>query len=130
MNQSDDEYREYRARYLETYVQRIKLKNAKDSAVVGIAVSDKYPADSSEDIVLIDSENWNDEHKAEAEKTVENFKETGIWNTKRTLYQYTDYEYPLESPEVKVYKGRDRNKPCLCGSGKKLKKCCMQRLND
>jgi uncharacterized protein YecA (UPF0149 family) len=75
---------------------------------------------------LIDSENWNDEHKAEAEESVKAFKETGIWRTKRELYHYTDYEYPLESPKIKMFKGRDRNKPCPCGSGIKLKRCCLQ----
>ena len=26
--------------------------------------------------------------------------------------------------------GRDRNKPCKCGSGDKAKKCCIRRLQE
>lgn len=33
---------------------------------------------------------------------------------------------PITPPsEVPKLKGWMRNKPCLCGSGKKFKKCCM-----
>lgn len=127
-NQSDDEYRDQRMEYLGAYVQRIKLENAKDYSVIGIAVSDQYPEDSSEDIVLIDSEDWDDEFKSEAEETIKSFREAGMWQSKRDLYHYTDNEYPLDSPKIKTYKGGDRNKPCPCGSGKKLKKCCFQRV--
>jgi len=127
-NQTDDDYREHRMRYLEAYIQRIKLENAHDSPVIGIAVSNMYPADSSEDIVLIDSENWNDEHKAIAEETVKTFKEMGMWNAQRKLSYYTDYEFPNSSPKIKTYKGSDRNKPCPCGSGKKLKQCCIRGM--
>ncbi|MCK5605990.1 SEC-C domain-containing protein [Candidatus Pacearchaeota archaeon] len=31
----------------------------------------------------------------------------------------------LPPSEVPKLKGWMRNKPCLCGSGKKFKKCCM-----
>ena len=125
-NQSDDEYREHRMRYLEAYVQRTKLETAKDKSVIGIAISNQYPEDSSEDIVLIDADNWDDEYKAEAEETVKTFREAGMWNSKREFSHYTDYEYPSGSPQIKTYKGRDRNKPCPCGSGKKLKNCCLR----
>jgi len=83
-NQGDDEYREHRMRYLEAYVQRIKIENAKDKTVIGIAVSDQYPEDSSEDIVLIDSDNWDDDHKNEAEETVKIF-DLCNWSSGRNL---------------------------------------------
>ncbi|SJL82902.1 hypothetical protein VPAL9027_00843 [Vibrio palustris] len=40
-------------------------------------------------------------------------REDGRW-------YYIDGEFPASSPQPKV----GRNEPCLCGSGKKFKKCC------
>ena len=39
---------------------------------------------------------------------------------------YIDAEYP-QMPYVKETIDIGRNDPCLCGSGKKYKKCCMNK---
>src|SRR3954469_7896112 len=36
---------------------------------------------------------------------------------------------PPQLPAVKPFKGVGRNDPCPCGSGKKFKKCCLQRAS-
>lgn len=35
-----------------------------------------------------------------------------------------------DSKEVDVYRKAGRNEKCLCGSGLKYKKCCLNRIND
>ena len=36
---------------------------------------------------------------------------------------------PPQGPAVNPYKHVGRNDPCPCGSGKKFKKCCLQRVS-
>jgi len=37
---------------------------------------------------------------------------------------------PLRQGQVNKIKKRWRNKPCICGSGKKFKKCCMEKYKQ
>jgi hypothetical protein len=39
-----------------------------------------------------------------------------------------EIDYVLEANRIK-YAGVSRNQPCPCGSGKKFKKCCLEKLN-
>jgi uncharacterized protein YecA (UPF0149 family) len=39
-----------------------------------------------------------------------------------------EIDYVLEANRIK-YAGISRNQPCPCGSGKKFKKCCIEKLN-
>ena len=92
--QSYEDYRNSRLNYLDLYMKRIKLENVENSAVIGIAVSTDYPNESSEDIALIDSSNWDDSYRAEAEEDVKNYRKMGRWNNKIELHNDIDYEYP------------------------------------
>jgi hypothetical protein len=49
----------------------------------------------------------------EREETI--LEEEGLWS-------------PPAGPAVNPYKGVGRNDPCPCGSGKKFKKCCLDKL--
>ena len=35
----------------------------------------------------------------------------------------------IQSPARKTLPSVGRNDPCICGSGKKYKKCCLQKMN-
>ena len=37
------------------------------------------------------------------------------------------YEYPVATTVVRKKKKIGRNEPCPCGSGKKFKKCCIEK---
>lgn len=37
------------------------------------------------------------------------------------------YEYPVATTVVRKKKKIERNEPCPCGSGKKFKKCCIEK---
>jgi len=33
-------------------------------------------------------------------------------------------------PVVRMYQGTNRNAPCPCGSGKKYKRCCIDKIQE
>jgi len=79
--------------------------------------------------VVVDARNWTEEMQKEASSIQQ---DTGLL-TNLTKHASTVREYPYQpehmlhlssAPFAPLMKGRDRNKPCFCGSGKKLKKCC------
>jgi uncharacterized protein YecA (UPF0149 family) len=126
-----EEYREVRRNLLHTYCLTTKLKwpNAED--IVGIATETGMNESRSEDAVYWDARFWTEDERADAERVA---TEMGLL---RDIRQFAgmEYEYPNRSPQrssmpvggprVKA-KGRDRNAPCPCGSGRKTKKCCGQ----
>lgn len=47
------------------------------------------------------------------------------------LFPKTDFlTLRSRKPVVKLYQGTNRNAPCPCGSGKKYKKCCINKLAE
>lgn len=60
---------------------------------------------TSEGFINLDAKEWPDEQQAEALDLKAEFESQGILGKQKM-------------------KGRDRNKPCPCGSGKKFKNCC------
>lgn len=126
-----EEYREVRRTLLHTYCLATKLKwpNAED--IVGIATETGMDESRSEDAVYWDARVWTEDERADAERVV---TEMGLL---RDIRQFAGivYEYPNRSPRQSSTpvggpraktKGRDRNAPCPCGSGRKTKKCCGQ----
>lgn len=60
---------------------------------------------TSEGFINLDAKEWSDKQQAEALDLKAEFESQGILGKQKM-------------------KGRDRNKPCPCGSGKKFKNCC------
>jgi hypothetical protein len=53
---------------------------------------------------------------------------TEEYNTEREEWQQlAELDRILNEPHLNPFKGVGRNDPCPCGSGKKFKKCCLQR---
>ena len=46
---------------------------------------------------------------------------------RRKNMQHIPYEYPVATTVVRKKKKIGRNEPCPCGSGKKFKKCCIEK---
>ena|SRR5215471_4182668 len=90
--------------------------------IVGIATENDLEADHrSEDAIFLDARDWTEEQLADAHRFQQ---ETGFL-TNITKHKGKEREYPVEPDRsAATMKGRKRNKPCFCGSGKKLKKCC------
>jgi hypothetical protein len=127
-NVSYEDYREGRRYFLEACCRITKLMYPEALDIVGIATeaSSVLTEKRSEDAIYFDAREWTEEMQKDASSLQ---LETGLL-TNVTKHASTVREYPYQpartqhtSSEPRM-KGRDRNKPCFCGSGKKFKKCC------
>lgn len=124
---SYDEYRKSRMVVLHAYCLVTRLLNPEAEVVVGIATesSDSPPSappGRSEDLEHLPSTAWTEALATDArrlQKELDILQEVRAWRMKES-------EYPLGT-QREMEKGRNRNQACLCGSGKKHKKCCGQR---
>ena len=123
-------YRERRRDLLEAYIMCTKSLYPQALDIVGIATENDPEAEHrSEDALYLDARGWTEEQQANARS----FQQDIGLLTNLTKFAGVEREYPVESKRsqqasgtrsVSPMKGRDRNKPCFCGSGKKFKKCC------
>ena len=123
---SEAQYREVRLKLLEACCLVTKLINPKAQDIIGIATeTDPH----SEDALYFDARCWTREQEVEAQQLQHDL---GLL-TKLTQFRAIEKEYPdtpVLSRQTSIertlhrMKGRDRNTPCPCGSGRKYKKCC------
>ena len=125
---SYEDYREGRRHFLEACCLITKLMYPEALDIMGIATeaNPDFTAGRSEDAMYFDARNWTEEMQEEARSIQQ---DTGLL-TNVTQHSSTIREYPYQPERTRhassasQMKGRDRNKPCPCGSGKKFKKCC------
>lgn len=124
---TDDEtqYRTVRRELLAQYcfITKLRVPNAK--MIVGIATEPGSSSQRSEDLGLYDASAWGPEDKKKAEELESNLKANGLL-ADRNWSRGLTYEFPPTAGPLnyRPVKGRDRNKPCFCNSGKKFKNCC------
>ena len=119
----EDEYRIVRRQFLEACCMVAKLVYPEAQDIVGIATETGSIANEprSEDALYLDAHYWTEELQAEAQQLQQDL---GLL-TNLTKFASVESEYPpVPSKPVPSMKGRDRNRPCPCGSRKKFKKCC------
>jgi hypothetical protein len=125
----ESEYREVRLNFLSTCCLVTKLRFPEALDIVGIATESGQDQYRSEDAVYFDGRSWNKELRAEA---ISLQSDLGILkNTKMSHGTILDYPSELRKLEKRPHKrseftmkGNSRNLPCICGSGKKFKRCC------
>jgi SEC-C motif len=128
---SYEDYREGRRYFLEACCLITKLMYPEALDIMGIATdaNPDFTAGRSEDAMYFDARNWTEEMQEEARSIQQDI---GLL-TNTTKHATTVREYPYQpkrtqsashTSSASPMKGRDRNKPCPCGSGKKFKKCC------
>ena len=121
----EKEYRPKRQAILEIACGAAKNKFNHLKKIIGIAIdAPKYTKTNSEDFILMDCADWPDSLKKHYEMANEElgFFKTGVVEHIRVT------EFPVtKTPEVSGRKKVGRNDPCPCGSGKKCKKCCIDR---
>lgn len=125
---SYEDYREGRRYFLEACCLIAKLMYPEALDIMGIATeaNPDFTAGRSEDAIYFDARNWTEEMQEEA-RSIQ--RDTGLL-TNVTQHSSTIREYPYQPERARhassasQMKGRDRNKPCTCGSGKKFKKYC------
>ena len=113
----DDEYRNIRREMLKGYCTIVKAEHPNILHVIGVAHESADEQYSSEDFIYLDARDWSEQQQAEALVLKEEYILHGLL-AQRTMESRTFF------PDKQKMKGRDRNKPCPCGSGKKFKNCC------
>jgi preprotein translocase subunit SecA len=117
-----ERYREVRRDMLIAHCMVFRLTQPSARHIVGISTEPAGPGERSEDLVYLDGADWDEETAANAARLQ---REHRIFvNVHR--HETTDSEYPVRPAAATVLhsaKGRERNLPCPCGSGKKRKKC-------
>ena len=124
---SAEELREIRQAMLEIACAAAKLKFPEIQRVIGIAIdAPKFAGKAnSEDMLLMEFDEWTPERRAhyeEANKELRFFETPQMQMTKQTVSEFPSAsKSKLTSPKLKKV---GRNDPCVCGSGRKSKKCC------
>lgn len=124
---SYEQYREVRGKLLEAYCMATKVIFPEALDIVGIATESGLDEFRSEDAMYLDAHDWTPELQEEAVKIRDELnllKKTRFHEDK--VSEYPDIVSTRSQNVVlpAVMKGRDRNAPCPCGSGRKFKKCC------
>jgi SEC-C motif len=116
----EEEYRRVRSELLRDYCLVLKLHFPDAQHIIGIATE---PLDGndyrSEDFVHLDATEWNEELNklAQARKV-----QLGIFEDVK-ITAGREQEYPVEERNRRRFTV-SRNSPCICGSGKRFKRCC------
>lgn len=127
-NQSEEDYREFRHRFLDAFCRVAKLKNPDAPGFVCFATEPGLTnKDRSEDAAYADFSTWTSENEEEARVLQQ---KTGFFTNVSVSHRETK-EYPVPVPPNKLFRANltpkpkgSRNSPCSCGSGKKRKRCC------
>ena len=124
-----EEYRELRRLLLGNYCAITKLECPEAERIVGIATESGRGVAGSEDFVLYDAGNWTEHEREQALETRAEMIELGLLG-ERNRHEGVEKEFPdvptiaqQRQPMTFSMKGRNRNEPCPCSSGKKVKKC-------
>ena len=89
--------------------------------------------DEGQDFVALDASEFTRSDYQECKKLYDEYRSIDML-AKAKQHSTTSHEFPIQvrsgftgntSYSDAVCKGRKRNKPCECGSGKKAKKCCF-----
>jgi hypothetical protein len=115
----EDEYRTMRSNYLNAVCMVARKTYPQLTHVVAIATESGLNSARSEDFGYFDATDWNDEMEKEAEDLQ---KDLGILVKPEPMHVHIS-----EYPSLVEYKKSRRNDPCPCRSGKKYKKCCIER---
>ncbi|MBX3402529.1 MAG: SEC-C domain-containing protein [Phycisphaeraceae bacterium] len=124
----DIESYKYRAWHMYHYCLAIAARHPRPLQVVGIGTeAGAGNGGRTYDLVMVRINNWTPELEKEASDAREELRVLEPSNV--TWRQSHDDEYPpLPPTRSKGARSRKpgRNEPCVCGSGRKYKKCCGQ----
>jgi hypothetical protein len=116
-------YRQVRGQHLEAPLRVTKLVYPDALDIVGFATEAGMDHTyRSEDVVYLDTRNWNAEEQEHARQLQ---RELNLLTNVKMRFS-RDFAYPVDLPSESpalALGDNPRNKPCPCGSGKKYKKC-------
>lgn len=116
-DESYEEYRKMRREMLQDYCLIAKTDFPNVEQVIGVAHESAETGPSTEDFLCMDTREWSEQDQENAITLKLNYKKYNFLGERKYIHN-TQQLIPSS------VKGRDRNKPCPCGSGKKYKKCC------
>jgi hypothetical protein len=122
-----EEYRDYRLMLLKDFVSVFKMRNQQYTHIIGLAIDPVVWPELGEDLILFDCSDWDGDDQRLASEAKERLESLGLLSTKRSISISHAEEFPASSSSAYAtheLKGKDRNLPCPCGSGRKYKKCC------
>ncbi|MEQ4510980.1 MAG: SEC-C metal-binding domain-containing protein [Dickeya sp.] len=128
------EYKEVRRKMIQDYCAINKHLNRRIKRIFGIAFKTRENGqklsrkffNEGQDFVLLYCDDWAECDYLAAEEIHNEYVSNGLL-VDRHMFMNTINEFPdenLDRREKTHIKGKDRNLPCFCGSGKKIKKCC------
>lgn len=116
----EKDYRRVRGDMLRGYCQVAKLQFPDAQHIIGIATEPLDGDDHrSEDFVHLDATEWSEKLNEQA-RTIK--ADLGIF-AEVHVFAGREQEYPVD-PGVSKRAHVSRNSPCICGSGKRYKRCC------
>lgn len=126
INDYESNYRPKRQAMLEIACGSAKNKFKHLKKIIGIAIdAPKFSKRNSEDFILMDCTKWTEKEKKYYEEANVGFN---FFKSGKT-FQKTVTEFPTRKKKIEENKNKKigRNDPCPCGSGKKYKKCCLNK---
>lgn len=127
---SHDDYRQGRRQLLIEYCRVVRLIRDNARTVIGLAFNPPGEGVSSEDILVYDGSQFDDEERnaallaQEELHLLKDLNQSAI-NTKEYPDDKSSAARRLVDPTVFPYTGTGRNEKCPCKSGHKYKKCCQ-----
>lgn len=125
-----EDYRKFRGALLEKHLMLTKLKFPEAKHIIGIATESGRGSRGSEDAAYFDASQWSDELEEKAKQIEAELKEFGLLGNSKEI-RGSVKEYPYDKKQIQDFqkvKGRAKNLPCVCGSGRKFKKCHGAKL--
>lgn len=117
-----EEYRQIRMYILESYTKVLCAQDSGAVDVVGIAMNLGGPGPYSSEAMYYDGRQY---HRSQRAEIMRDAREMGILqNTTMQPFHFDEFPRSTDPPRMK---GRNRNSPCRCGSGKKYKNCCLRK---
>jgi hypothetical protein len=114
-----DQERENRRGLLRAYCHVLRHKHPEAQDIVGLAMDAPGSESYGDDLLYLDGRRWS----AELDEEAKLIHETHGVLTSPITFKGREDEYPIRKGREPA-RGRARNEPCRCGSGKKAKKCC------
>lgn len=123
-----EKYRTGRRNMLEACCRVLKAMRPEARDIIGVATEQGSVEERSEDAVYLDAREWSEEDQAQALNLQEEWdilNDVSGYATRVQEYPEPPAGFLVSPPSGAVrMKGRNRNSPCPCGSGRKFKKCC------
>ncbi|MFM0481035.1 SEC-C metal-binding domain-containing protein [Paraburkholderia strydomiana] len=124
-HESYSEYRKERMAWMQMYARCAQVKFTEYSEIAVLGVDTKESVGGSETIMVVDA--YPDMPQDLKAQTLALMKEKGIFTGKNAPVRPTPsfvQSRPASTVQTHWSKSPGANEPCICGSGKKYKKCC------